>query len=92
MLQKIFCANFFVFSRFKKIYFSKVEEIYAPDVNEFVFITDDTYNRNQVLRMEHLMIKVIINYNFLIRKYIQVYYIQYIKYYTVYTKTTSLKC
>ena len=38
--------------------FSKFEEIYAPEVNEFVFITDDTYTRQQVLRMEHLMIKV----------------------------------
>ena len=37
---------------------SKFEEIYAPEVNEFVFITDDTYTRQQVLRMEHLMIKV----------------------------------
>lgn len=44
---------------------SKVEEIYAPDVNEFVFITDDTYNRNQVLRMEHLMIKVL-NFEFVV--------------------------
>jgi len=38
---------------------SKFEEIYAPEVNEFVFITDDTYTRQQVLRMEHLMIKVL---------------------------------
>lgn len=27
---------------------SKYEEIYPPDVNEFVYITDDTYTKNQV--------------------------------------------
>ena len=39
--------------------FSKFEEIWAPEVTEFVYITDETYTRQQVLRMEHLMIKVI---------------------------------
>merc|ERR1711936_409219 len=34
---------------------SKYEEIYPPDVGEFVYITDDTYNKRQVLRMEHLV-------------------------------------
>lgn len=38
---------------------SKFEEIYPPDVNEFVYITDDTYTRKQVLRMEHLILKVL---------------------------------
>jgi hypothetical protein len=38
---------------------SKCEEITPPDVNEFVYITDDTYNRKQVLRMEHLLLKVL---------------------------------
>ena len=37
---------------------SKFEEIYPPDVTEFVYITDDTYTKRQVLRMEHLVIKV----------------------------------
>lgn len=37
---------------------SKFEEIYAPEVSEFVYITDDTYTRQQVLKMESLMIKV----------------------------------
>ena len=41
------------------ICFSKFEEIWAPEVTEFVYITDETYTRQQVLRMEHLMIKVI---------------------------------
>jgi len=36
---------------------SKFEEIYPPDVKDFVFITDDTYSKKQVLRMEHLILK-----------------------------------
>jgi cyclin A len=27
---------------------AKYEEIYPPDVSEFVYITDDTYNKRQV--------------------------------------------
>ncbi|XP_063236436.1 cyclin-A1 isoform X2 [Bacillus rossius redtenbacheri] len=38
---------------------AKYEEIYPPDVNEFVYITDDTYTKSQVLRMEHLILKVL---------------------------------
>jgi len=38
---------------------AKYEEIYPPDVGEFVYITDDTYNKRQVLRMEHLVLKVL---------------------------------
>lgn len=38
---------------------SKFEEIYAPEVSEFVYITDDTYTRQQVLKMENLMIKTL---------------------------------
>ena len=38
---------------------SKYEEIYPPDVGEFVYITDDTYTKKQLLRMEHLVIKVL---------------------------------
>jgi len=37
----------------------KYEEIYPPDVAEFVYITDDTYTAQQVLRMEHLVLKVL---------------------------------
>lgn len=37
---------------------SKFEEIY-PQVAEFVYITDDTYTKKQVLRMEHLVLKVL---------------------------------
>lgn len=38
---------------------SKYEEIYPPDVNEFVYITDHTYTKKQVLRMEQLILKVL---------------------------------
>ena len=37
---------------------AKFEEIYPPDLAEFVYITDDTYSKKQVLRMEHLILKV----------------------------------
>ncbi len=37
----------------------KYEEIYPPDVSEFCYITDDTYNKKQVLRMEHLILEVL---------------------------------
>ncbi|XP_066245550.1 G2/mitotic-specific cyclin-A [Euwallacea similis] len=38
---------------------SKYEEIYPPDIGEFVYITDDTYTKRQVVRMEHLVVKVL---------------------------------
>ncbi|MBN3296989.1 CCNA2 protein, partial [Amia calva] len=38
---------------------SKFEEIYPPEVAEFVYIADDTYTKKQVLRMEHLILKVL---------------------------------
>ncbi|XP_004577586.2 cyclin-A1 [Ochotona princeps] len=38
---------------------SKYEEIYPPEVDEFVYITDDTYSKRQLLRMEHLLLKVL---------------------------------
>ncbi|KAB0798874.1 hypothetical protein PPYR_06754 [Photinus pyralis] len=38
---------------------AKYEEIYPPDISEFVYITDDTYNKKQVVRMEHLILKVL---------------------------------
>lgn len=37
----------------------KYEEVYPPDVSEFVYITDDTYTKKEVLRMEHLILKVL---------------------------------
>lgn len=38
---------------------AKYEEIYPPDVSEFVYITDNTYTKKQVLRMEQLILKVL---------------------------------
>ncbi|CRK96014.1 CLUMA_CG009454, isoform A [Clunio marinus] len=38
---------------------SKYEEIYPPEIGEFVYITDDTYTKQQVLRMEKLLLKVL---------------------------------
>lgn len=38
---------------------SKFEEIYPPDLAEFVFITDDTYSKGQVIRMEALLLKAL---------------------------------
>lgn len=38
---------------------AKYEEIYPPDVTEFVYITDDTYTKKQVLRMEQLVLGVL---------------------------------
>jgi len=38
---------------------AKYEEIYPPDVGEFVYITDDTYTRNQVLKMEGVILKLL---------------------------------
>ncbi|XP_059935909.1 cyclin-A1 isoform X1 [Mesoplodon densirostris] len=38
---------------------SKYEEIYSPEVAEFVYITDDTYTKQQLLKMEHLLLKVL---------------------------------
>lgn len=33
--------------------------MYPPEVDEFVYITDDTYTKKQLLRMEHLLLKVL---------------------------------
>lgn len=38
---------------------AKLEEIYPPDVADFVYITDDTYNKKQVLRMEQLILRAL---------------------------------
>ncbi|KAL6473209.1 hypothetical protein MHYP_G00193970 [Metynnis hypsauchen] len=38
---------------------AKYEEIYPPEVEEFVYIMDDTYTKKQLLRMEHLILKVL---------------------------------
>lgn len=38
---------------------AKLEEIYPPDVADFVYITDDTYTKKQVLRMEQLILRAL---------------------------------
>lgn len=38
---------------------AKYEEIYPPEVAEFVYITDHTYTKSQVLRMEQLILRVL---------------------------------
>ena len=38
---------------------SKYEEIYPPELTEFVYITDDSYTKGQILNMEKLVLKVI---------------------------------
>uniref|UniRef100_UPI00358F92B8 cyclin-A1-like n=1 Tax=Myxine glutinosa TaxID=7769 RepID=UPI00358F92B8 len=35
---------------------AKFQEMYPPDVNEFVYVTDHTYTMKQVLRMEHQLL------------------------------------
>lgn len=54
---KMYCKN----KRNKcfSLCYRKYEEIYPPDVGEFVYITDDTYTKKQVLRMEHLILRVL---------------------------------
>lgn len=41
------------------IFYRKYEEIYPPDVGEFVYITDDTYSKTQVIKMENLILRVL---------------------------------
>ncbi|XP_053297742.1 cyclin-A1 [Pleuronectes platessa] len=38
---------------------SKYEEIYPPKLNDFVYITDSTYTKGQLIRMEHFVLKVL---------------------------------
>ena len=41
---------------------TKYEEIYAPEVKDFVFISDNAYKSDQILEMEYNMLKVL-NFN-----------------------------
>merc|ERR1711970_786829 len=38
---------------------SKIEEIYAPEVSDFVYITDDAYSANDIKQMELRILKAI---------------------------------
>lgn len=65
-MQKAGCDNIGRNPIGSKLYFQKLftlhrkyEEIYPPEVDEFVYITDDTYTKRQLLRMEHLLLKVL---------------------------------
>lgn len=37
---------------------SKYEELYPPEIADFVYITDDTYTKHQVIEMERHILKV----------------------------------
>ena len=38
---------------------AKYEEVYPPDASDFVYVTDDTYTQEQLLRMEQLILKTL---------------------------------
>ncbi|XP_029304232.1 cyclin-A1 isoform X2 [Cottoperca gobio] len=38
---------------------AKFEEIFPPELNEFVYTTDSTYTKKQLVRMEHFFLKVL---------------------------------
>ena len=38
---------------------SKYEEIYAPEVADFVYITDNAYSKNEILDMEVTILKTL---------------------------------
>ncbi len=53
---------------------SKFEEILPPEISEFVYITDDTYTKSQIVRMERMILRVLdfnlaapTTHNFLLR-------------------------
>lgn len=41
---------------------SKYEEIYAPEVRDFVYITDKAYTKEEILKMEYAMLTTL-NFN-----------------------------
>ncbi|XP_071389217.1 cyclin-A1 [Centroberyx affinis] len=38
---------------------AKYEEIFPPELEEFVYITDNTYTKKQLVRMEHVFLRVL---------------------------------
>ncbi|KAJ8678918.1 hypothetical protein QAD02_014705 [Eretmocerus hayati] len=42
---------------------SKYEEMYSPDISDFVYITDNAYTKGEILQMELVMIKTL-NFSF----------------------------
>ncbi|XP_063300937.1 cyclin-A1 [Pelobates fuscus] len=67
---------------------SKYEEIYPPDLDEFVYITDDTYTKKQLLRTEHLLLKVLA-FDLTVPT-INQFLLQYLKRHSVCPKTEQL--
>ena len=53
-LQLVGIASLFIAAKF--------EEIYPPDATDFVYVTDDTYTLEQLLRMERLILETL-DYN-----------------------------
>lgn len=37
----------------------KYEEIHPPELDEFVYITDSTYTKKQLVQMEHVLLRVL---------------------------------
>lgn len=37
----------------------KYEEIFPPELNEFVYVTDSTYTKRQLVQMEHVFLRVL---------------------------------
>jgi Cyclin, N-terminal domain len=37
---------------------SKYEELYPPEINDYVFIADDAYTKQQILEMEKQIVRV----------------------------------
>ena len=56
---------------------SKFEEIFPPEIADFAYITDDTYTKAQIVRMEHLILKVL-DFN-LAGPTIQTFLLRYLK-------------
>ncbi|OAD52933.1 G2/mitotic-specific cyclin-B [Eufriesea mexicana] len=42
---------------------SKYEEMYSPDINDFVYITDNAYSKEEILQMEMLIVRTL-DYSF----------------------------
>ena len=40
-------------------YCRKIEEIYPPPLEEFVYISDNTYTKSQILKMETIVLRIL---------------------------------
>lgn len=49
---------------------TKYEEIYPPEISEFVYITDDSFNKLQILQMEKVILRVSLCWSFVIIQYV----------------------